>query len=105
MSVLPASRVAYTLSLHAALPICDHRAGHAGLGSIRDRVLALRNDAADDVAIGDDADDLIFGVDHRDLAAIDRKSTRLNSSHRCTLYAVVCWNKKIGSRWSPRVDL
>src|SRR5437762_6723743 len=25
----------------------------------------------------------------------DRKSTRLNSSHRCTLYAVFCLNKKI----------
>src|SRR5437764_2724392 len=27
---------------------------------------------------------------------VDRKSTRLNSSHRCTSYAVVCVKKKIG---------
>src|SRR5437867_4165192 len=26
---------------------------------------------------------------------IDRKSTRLNSSHRTTSYAVFCWNKKL----------
>src|SRR5437762_4837397 len=29
---------------------------------------------------------------------IDRKSTRLNSSHRCTSYAVLCMKKKSGSR-------
>src|SRR5437879_9635217 len=27
-------------------------------------------------------------------AALDRKSTRLNSSHRCISYAVFCWKKK-----------
>src|SRR5437879_7991345 len=30
----------------------------------------------------------------RDLAMIDRKSTRLNSSHRCISYAVFCLKKK-----------
>src|SRR5437764_4161753 len=30
----------------------------------------------------------------RDLAAEDRKSTRLNSSHRCISYAVFCLKKK-----------
>src|SRR5437762_2185152 len=29
-----------------------------------------------------------------DIGAADRKSTRLNSSHRCTSYAVFCLNKK-----------
>src|SRR5437879_12534736 len=29
----------------------------------------------------------------------DRKSTRLNSSHRCISYAVFCLKKKIRSRW------
>src|SRR5436189_4774246 len=29
-----------------------------------------------------------------DVAAIDRKSTRLNSSHRCISYAVFCLKKK-----------
>src|SRR5437763_9672987 len=28
------------------------------------------------------------------LVSIDRKSTRLNSSHRCSSYAVFCWKKK-----------
>src|SRR5437764_6110736 len=31
----------------------------------------------------------------RDLAVSDRKSTRLNSSHRCISYAVFCLKKKI----------
>src|SRR5437764_10493741 len=31
-----------------------------------------------------------MGVDH----AVDRKSTRLNSSHRCISYAVFCLKKK-----------
>ena len=29
-----------------------------------------------------------------DIIKIDRKSTRLNSSHRCSSYAVFCWKKK-----------
>src|SRR5437763_10226088 len=31
---------------------------------------------------------------HRQAAEIDRKSTRLNSSHRCISYAVFCLKKK-----------
>src|SRR5437879_10720291 len=31
---------------------------------------------------------------HRGPQERDRKSTRLNSSHRCTSYAVFCWKKK-----------
>ena len=38
-------------------------------------------------------------------AGVDRKSTRLNSSHRCISYAVFCLNKKcrlqrLVRRWS-----
>src|SRR5437762_4928118 len=36
------------------------------------------------------ADLCLFGMSH----FVDRKSTRLNSSHRCTSYAVFCLKKK-----------
>src|SRR5208337_5338147 len=32
--------------------------------------------------------------DHRGVLGLDRKSTRLNSSHRCISYAVFCLKKK-----------
>src|SRR5438094_2619659 len=63
----------YTLSLHDALPIC-------GRGS---RLSAGPGGLPDDRA-GAGADEL-----HR-----DRKSTRLNSSHRTISYAVFCLKKK-----------
>src|SRR5437763_14043873 len=33
-------------------------------------------------------------AEHKMSALVDRKSTRLNSSHRCTSYAVFCLKKK-----------
>src|SRR5437879_7918365 len=65
----PAPTEIYTLSLHDALPICP--GDHAG------------------VVVGG-------GVLHRDppRPRRDRKSTRLNSSHRCISYAVFCLKKK-----------
>src|SRR6266542_6483770 len=56
----------YTLSLHDALPIYQHPVGWF----LRD---VLR---------------------HHDPARVDRKSTRLNSSHGSTSYAVFCLQKK-----------
>src|SRR5437879_13607681 len=61
----------YTLSLHDALPISlperrAHRQAHPGCGDY------LRGGRG----------------------AGDRKSTRLNSSHRCISYAVFCLKKK-----------
>src|SRR5690606_42092572 len=62
------------------------------------------NEAGDDVSVQDDAvriasiDDKAFGNlhgnGHRDAAGKDRKSTRLNSSHVKSSYAVFCWKKK-----------
>src|SRR3712207_7524553 len=62
----------------------------------------------DDVADGDDADDGVALVEDRELAdlefahlahgvldRVDRKSTRLNSSHANISYAVFCLKKKI----------
>src|SRR6202011_2091631 len=37
-------------------------------------------------------------LDSGRLVALDRKSTRLNSSHRCISYAVFCLKKKITPR-------
>src|SRR5437879_9423306 len=78
----------YTLSLHDALPIL------------------LRSDA--DIVI-----ELIGGLNPAEqivrgalqagksvVTAKDRKSTRLNSSHRCTSYAVFCLKKTTASAMS-----
>src|SRR5437763_5636925 len=65
----------YTLSLHDALPISSHQ---------------LRTPIT--IALG-----------HAELIERrpeDRKSTRLNSSHRCISYAVFCLKKKRTERWS-----
>src|SRR5437762_10540119 len=60
----------YTLSLHDALPI-----------------LANHLERRHRVAMGE-FDEMFLAV------APDRKSTRLNSSHRCISYAVFCLKKK-----------
>src|SRR5437879_7394502 len=69
----------YTLSLHDALPILRANA---------DSALPMTNGARDMLstppAIISEASPLL----------IDRKSTRLNSSHRCISYAVFCLKKK-----------
>src|SRR5437762_3746470 len=51
------------------------------------------------IGVGED-EDAVVAVDHTALAArvarqprVDRKSTRLNSSHRCISYAVFCLKK------------
>src|SRR5256885_6641668 len=61
----------YTLSLHDALPIS--------------RVRVLQPD---------DGDDLAGAGQLQHVAAVDRKSTRLNSSHLVISYAVFCLKKK-----------
>src|SRR5437763_11916966 len=63
----------YTLSLHDALPIYRHHVGHALGAGHRGGELGDRGHHVD---------------------VIDRKSTRLNSSHRCISYAVFCLKKK-----------
>src|SRR5258708_28473756 len=64
----------YTLSLHDALPIFDVDLD-AGVAEVADVGRAG------------------IGADYLD-AAIDRKSTRLNSSHQIISYAVFCLKKK-----------
>src|SRR3712207_8943967 len=70
----------YTLSLHDALPIC---AGARRSGARRDapdvlHALALQHPAEQPFAV----------------PRLDRKSTRLNSSHANISYAVFCLKKK-----------
>src|SRR5436189_5702121 len=68
----------YTLSLHDALPILKVN-GELAMG--------------ENIA---DLGGLTLALDayRRSLAGKDRKSTRLNSSHRCISYAVFCLKKK-----------
>src|SRR5437763_14080133 len=67
----------YTLSLHDALPIWPDQP----------EPVAVRHDRRDDP--GGAAARLLATA-----AGVDRKSTRLNSSHRCISYAVFCLKKK-----------
>src|SRR5258708_32786754 len=68
----------YTLSLHDALPISAVDMVAEGKLSTRDAVLRIDPAKLD-------------GVLH---PTIDRKSTRLNSSHQIISYAVFCLKKK-----------
>src|SRR2546430_6221108 len=65
----------YTLSLHDALPICRRAAVDHDLGAADER---RRVGSQEESAAGD----------------VDRKSTRLNSSHSQISYAVFCLKKK-----------
>src|SRR3712207_7858149 len=83
----------YTLSLHSALPI-------SGVDAVAQAALVARPVVEDvpEVPAAALADD--FGADHAigavltDLDGVDRKSTRLNSSHANISYAVFCLKKK-----------
>src|SRR5437762_13192805 len=70
----PAPTEIYTLSLHDALPISRG-------GGVRATTGRLRSAAGGRATL-------------RPALTPDRKSTRLNSSHRCISYAVFCLKKK-----------
>src|SRR5437879_11886782 len=83
----PATPEIYTLSLHDALPISAKpaprhapvlRRGSGAPPHARHPIAPARRSCA-----------AVAGA-----AWIDRKSTRLNSSHRCISYAVFCLKKK-----------
>src|SRR5437879_9853523 len=69
----------HPLSLHDALPICMHHelGREIGIGCVRPH-----------------ADAVLRSLGDEPIRSIDRKSTRLNSSHRCISYAVFCLKKK-----------
>src|SRR3712207_8195521 len=79
----------YTLSLHDALPIC------VGVGAFRVGGSAVAAPVVADDAVGlREVVELV--VPHAPVGegGVDRKSTRLNSSHANISYAVFCLKKK-----------
>src|SRR3712207_7606518 len=84
----------YTLSLHDALPIFDHRLEllHLLAAGAEGRVVVVRGEEADRVVapVVRQAALLQRVVVHE---LVDRKSTRLNSSHANISYAVFCLKK------------
>src|SRR5437879_13709408 len=84
----PATTDIYTLSLHDALPISSATRRDQWPGTLPPCHIAAS--AAFDASFG--------GMDCRSakgrVEETDRKSTRLNSSHRCISYAVFCLKKK-----------
>src|SRR5437764_6856399 len=81
----PPSRQSYTLSLHDALPICTHTVTGNDGGKTGTASLSINAGPLDHLALAP-------------ASATDRKSTRLNSSHRCISYAVFCLKKKKHNR-------
>src|SRR2546430_10956630 len=85
----------YTLSLHDALPICAKYLALAekeGLVPAETHDLsALRTILSTGSPLAGHSYDYVYGRIKRD---VDRKSTRLNSSHSQISYAVFCLKKK-----------
>src|SRR5437879_7334469 len=81
----PATTDIYTLSLHDALPISD--AGQPDIQQHQIHVVSIED--RERGFAGRCSEDSVFTLQNR-----DRKSTRLNSSHRCISYAVFCLKKK-----------
>src|SRR3712207_8553364 len=83
----------YTLSLHDALPIWCSRSGGAspGFQARRDAGLRARQQPEPDHPLGRTTAE---GGRHYRREVLDRKSTRLNSSHANISYAVFCLKKK-----------
>src|SRR3989442_8943082 len=76
----------YTLSLHDALPICEQ--------SLEDTEALRRRILTESQTVVDEAlRQWEHGSDYR-VEIVDRKSTRLNSSHVRISYAVFCLKKK-----------
>src|SRR5437763_8925066 len=87
----------YTLSLHDALPILNFKLGVLGQFQADWLEDPTFDDTMQNLFIrrirllfgGQVAKNVTFFVETE-----DRKSTRLNSSHRCSSYAVFCLKKK-----------
>src|SRR5207248_9241265 len=89
----PATTETYTLSLHDALPICC-RAGNFGVRGQAKRYPALARSARSSDTVKAPSSLRFAGALQRSRVSPDRKSTRLNSSHRTISYAVFCLKKK-----------
>src|SRR5690349_24647511 len=80
----PAPTEIYTLSLHDALPICQS-ASTAAAGSSSGKTSRAQPSVANGETVH---------ATERSSTTLDRKSTRLNSSHVEISYAVFCLKKK-----------
>src|SRR3712207_9370854 len=80
----------YTLSLHDALPIFDLQA-HPIAGWVLSHLGKLSSSLGGHAQHGDRR---LRGEASAEGAGLDRKSTRLNSSHANISYAVFCLKKK-----------
>src|SRR5437879_11509312 len=86
----------YTLSLHDALPIFTEI--FEAYRKVLQKVFAGRKEDETEENIQSRARGMMLMALSNKFGAIvlrDRKSTRLNSSHRCISYAVFCLKKKI----------
>src|SRR5438270_2647991 len=97
--VLTTTTFFYTLSLHDALPIflalllLGGRVRLAAVTRHAGELLALLLDESD-LLVGLGADLIGLGLLEKKRKELDRKSTRLNSSHSQISYAVFCLKKK-----------
>src|SRR3712207_7743567 len=93
----------YTLSLHDALPIFAQAGADVAI-NFRNNVAGAEETAAQVRAAGREALLVQADVGHEDeVEAIDRKSTRLNSSHANISYAVFCLKKKNNNERPTRI--
>src|SRR5437879_10109553 len=83
----PTTTDIYTLSLHDALPISD--AFNRKFGNDYAQVATVARPSGKKPELRRTGEDGQFANSRE-----DRKSTRLNSSHRCISYAVFCLKKK-----------
>src|SRR5438552_13438019 len=100
----PATTEPYTLSLHDALPICIVDRKGATVAKLNPKLLmpGCKNPAkAEGHLEAFEHGFASFGVECEEW--LDRKSTRLNSSHQIISYAVFCLKKKkqIGQPLDP----
>src|SRR5438552_14252958 len=87
----PAPTEIYTLSLHDALPICVAEVAVLGAHDRGEHLARPRTAFAGDAP-------------NRRVGALDRKSTRLNSSHQIISYAVFCLKKKKKKKKSEHIS-
>src|SRR2546430_7878495 len=81
----------YTLSLHDALPILEHQRDENAVVHIFVEGLRILAEGRSVSACGGT---VRLGCELKHVPVVDRKSTRLNSSHSQISYAVFCLKKK-----------
>src|SRR2546430_9621166 len=86
----------YTLSLHDALPISARQIATSPAAACADSAARAQRSRSSEVTTGSGYEE--NGDMRNSLHFVDRKSTRLNSSHSQISYAVFCLKKKTTRR-------